>query len=81
MVMLFIDENTTVRDMLLAYPDTFDILLSHGMCSECKAKPPPVSLKHFAQKHCNGDIKHLLEDLRHRVHEANVPAKATKREG
>lgn len=62
--MLTIDETTTVRAMLAAYPQTFSILVEHGMCAECKADPPPVSLGRFATKHCGGDVAGLIDQLR-----------------
>lgn len=48
---------------MTAYPQTFGILRSHGMCEDCKTNPPPVSLHHFANKHCAGDITGLLAEL------------------
>ena len=61
--MLAIDENTTVRDLLAAYPQAFDVILRHGMCEDCQADPPPVPLHHFARKHCGGDTPGLLKEL------------------
>jgi hypothetical protein len=61
--MLAINAHTTVRDVLTAYPDTFDVFLRHGMCEDCKADPPPVPLHHFANKHCGGDIPGLINEL------------------
>jgi hypothetical protein len=65
--MLDINENTTVRELLTAYPQVFPILLGHGMCEDCQDDPPPVPLGHFAAKHCNGDIRGLLQELRRSV--------------
>ncbi len=62
--MLNIDGITTVRDLLEAYPKVFPVLLSHGMCEDCQADPPPVPLHHFATKHCDGNIAGLLDELR-----------------
>lgn len=64
MLMLSIDGTTTVRDMLREYPETFHVLLNRGMCAECQDNPPPVTLEHFAQKHCAGNLGELLTDLR-----------------
>ena len=61
--MMSIDENTTVRDLLTACPQAFEVFLRHGMCEDCKADPPPVPLHHFARKHCGGDVPGLLEEL------------------
>ncbi len=58
-----IDGETTVRDLLTAYPQTFEVLVSHGMCTDCKHNPPPVSLSHFAGKHCGGEVDTLLAEL------------------
>ncbi len=62
--MQLLDANTTVRDLLSAYPQAFDVLVAHGMCADCKADPPPVPLQHFAEKHCEGKILDLLAELR-----------------
>ncbi len=62
--MMTIDETTTVRELLTAYPNTFPILLNRGMCSDCETAPPAVPLSHFADKHCGGNIQGLLEELR-----------------
>jgi len=59
-----IDESTTVRDLLAAHPETFDVLLVRGMCADCRFNPPPVPLGHFAEKHCGGDIEGLLGELK-----------------
>lgn len=58
-----IDENTTVRELLSSYPDTFQVFLRHGMCEGCKSDPPPVPLHHFARKHCGGNITGLLDEI------------------
>lgn len=58
-----IDANTTVRELLCSYPQTFEILVSHGMCEDCKHDPPPVPLHHFAQKHCRDDLAGLIAQL------------------
>lgn len=63
MSMQTINGDTTVRDLLTAYPQTFDVFLAHGMCADCKMNPPPVPLSHFAGKHCNGDLTGLVEEL------------------
>ncbi len=59
-----IDASTTVRELLAAHPETFAVLLGHGMCEDCRADPPAVPLGHFAAKHCGGDIAALLVELR-----------------
>lgn len=61
--MLAIEESTTVRDLLKAHPNVFQVLLGHGMCEDCKADPPPVPLGQFAKKHCGGNISGLIEEL------------------
>ena len=67
-----IEADMTVRGLLTAYPQTFEVLLSHGMCADCKHNPPPVSLSHFAGKHCGGDVDALLAELRAAVASAEV---------
>jgi hypothetical protein len=62
--MLAINESTTVRDLLAVHPEVFPVLVGHGMCEDCKADPPPVALGHFAAKHCSGDVRGLLEELK-----------------
>ncbi len=62
--MMTIDSSTTVRELVTAFPATFDVLLRHGMCPDCQADPPPVRLGHFAEKHCNGDVSGLLAELK-----------------
>lgn len=61
--MIDIDENTTVREILMAHPEAFDVFLRHGMCEDCQADPPPVPLHHFAGKHCGGDVRGLIGEL------------------
>lgn len=61
--MLMMNGDTTVRDLLLANPNAFDVLLGHGMCADCRDDPPPVPLSHFAAKHCAGDLAGLLGEL------------------
>ncbi len=61
--MLTLTALTTVRDLLAAHPQAFDVLVSRGMCEDCKADPPPVPLGHFAAKHCGGDLSGLIEEL------------------
>ncbi|GMV97138.1 MAG: hypothetical protein AMXMBFR83_14970 [Phycisphaerae bacterium] len=61
--MLALHENTTVREVLTTYPQTFDVFLRHGMCEDCKTDPPPVPLHHFARKHCAGDVTGLIAEL------------------
>jgi hypothetical protein len=56
--------DTTVRELLSAHPEVFDVLLGHGMCADCQDNPPPVPLAHFADKHCAGDLAGLLEELK-----------------
>lgn len=57
---------TTVRDLLHAFPPAADVLLRHGMCEDCKLDPPPVPLAHFAKKHCNGNLAGLIAEIRAR---------------
>lgn len=61
--MLTIDGDTTVRELLTEHPGAFDVLLSHGMCQDCKDDPPAVPLAHFAQKHCGGDLENLIDQI------------------
>jgi hypothetical protein len=61
--MLTIDGNTTVRKLLTEHPSAFDVLVLHGMCQDCKDDPPLVPLQHFARKHCDGDLKSLIEQV------------------
>lgn len=61
--MMTLTENTTVRELLTAHPETFDILLGFGMCADCQHDPPPVPLHHFAWKHCGGDVQGLIREL------------------
>ena len=75
MVMLSIDGTTTIRDMLGACPEIFDVLLALGMCADCQANPPPVSLEHFARKHCAGALENLLENLRQVIRQSGSIAK------
>ncbi len=64
-------ENTTVRDLLQAHPETFPVLLNHGMCGDCRENPPPVPLSTFAEKHCGGNLTGLIAELqRAMVHPA-----------
>ncbi len=55
---------TTVKEMLETHPEVFPVMLAHGMCEDCKQAPPPVPLSHFAQKHCEGRIEALIEELK-----------------
>jgi hypothetical protein len=61
--MLALSGNTTVRDILTTHPETLPVFVSHGMCEDCKADPPPVPLHHFATKHCAGDLPGLIGEL------------------
>lgn len=58
-----VDGNTTVRDLLTAFPQAADIMIAHGMCADCKSDPPPVPLHQFAKKHCDGNLPGLLDEL------------------
>ncbi len=58
-----IDADTTVREALTAFPNTFGVFSAHGMCADCKEDPPPVPIRHFALKHCDGDLAGLLAEL------------------
>ena len=62
--MLTIDETTTLSELLTAHPQALSVLLSHGMCDECREDPPSVPLRHFAAKHSHSNIEGLLEQLR-----------------
>ncbi len=61
--MLNIDGDTTVRDLLTRHPSAFEVLASHGMCRSCRDSPPPVPLRHFAARHCNGDLDGLVRQI------------------
>jgi len=37
------------------------------MCGDCEASPPQVPLHHFAQKHCNGDVTGLIDEIEKRT--------------
>jgi len=71
--MLSIDGRTTVRELLTKHPPAFDVLVSHGMCQDCKDNPPLVPLAHFAQKHCNGDLDNLVEQIQKKCQEGMSP--------
>lgn len=58
-----LDAATTVRDLIRTHPEAFAVLLGHGMCEDCKANPPTVPLRHFADKHCGGDVDGLITEL------------------
>ncbi len=66
--MLAITGSTTVRELLTAHPIAFDVLVTYGMCRDCKNNPPPVPLEHFAEKHCDGDLKKLIEQVQTVIH-------------
>ncbi len=61
--MVSLTPETTVRDLLAAHPQVFSVFELHGMCADCKADPPPVPLRHFASKHCGGDVQGLMREL------------------
>jgi hypothetical protein len=69
--MLSIDGNTTVRELLTEHPIAFEVLVSHGMCQDCKDNPPLVPLEHFARKHCEGELKNLIEQVEAAIHDDN----------
>ena len=71
--MLTIDRDTTVRELLTEHPAAFDVLVSHGMCQDCEDDPPPVPLEHFAQKHCDGDLKSLIEQVEAVIRRTDSP--------
>lgn len=71
--MLTIDGHTTVRELLTEHPGAYDVLVSRGMCEDCKENPPPVPLEHFAEKHCGGDLDNLIEQLRAAISQDNAP--------
>lgn len=56
-----------VCDVLRRYPAAWAVFERHGMCADCKQSPPPVPLRHFADKHCQGRISEFLEELREAV--------------
>jgi hypothetical protein len=58
-----IHANTTVRELLTTFPQAFGVLAAHGMCADCKEDPPAVPIRHFAQKHCGGNIDGLLAEI------------------
>ncbi len=43
--------DSTVRQILHAYPQAYEVFQAHGMCADCKEDPPPVPLHHFAGRH------------------------------
>lgn len=61
---------TTVREVLITFPASFDIFLSHGMCESCQEDPPPVPLAVFAKKHCGGDLNMLIGELEKVIRQA-----------
>ena len=61
--MMSIDASTTVRELLAAHPEVFEVLVARGMCADCRSDPPPVPLGHFAEKHCGGDVDGLLDEV------------------
>lgn len=71
--MLNINGNTTVRDLLTEHPSACDVLVSHGMCQECKDNPPPVPLEHFAKTHCDGHLKNLIEQVEAAIRREDSP--------
>lgn len=71
--MLKLDPTTTVRELLTNHPEVFPVLVSRGMCEDCKTDPPPVPLGHFAAKHCDGDVDTLIADLERA--RGNAPAR------
>ncbi len=71
--MFSIDGQTTVRELLTKHPCAFDVLVSYGMCQDCKDNPPPVPLEHFAQKHCGGDLHNLIEQIQKKCQEGMAP--------
>ncbi len=62
-----IGADTLVCDLLTRYPAVFDVFERHGMCTDCRAAPPPVPLGHFVNKHCNGDLPGFVQELRRRI--------------
>jgi hypothetical protein len=58
-----IHANMTVRELLTTFPQAFGVLAAHGMCADCKEDPPAVPIRHFAQKHCGGNLDGLLAEL------------------
>ena len=58
-----LNANTTVRELLTAFPQAFGVLSAHGMCADCKEDPPAVPIGHFAHKHCGGNLDGLLAEL------------------
>ena len=54
--------DTTVRELLLQHPQTYDVFASHGMCDSCRTAPPPVPLHHFSMKHAV-ELDQLIGEL------------------
>lgn len=52
-----------VCDVLNETPTAFAVFERHGMCQDCKDNPPPVPIRHFAEKHCQGRIDEFLAEL------------------
>ncbi len=52
-----------VCDILNRHPSAWPVFERHGMCEDCKASPPPVSVHHFVDKHCEGKIGEFLSEL------------------
>jgi hypothetical protein len=64
--------HTTVRELLVAYPQLTNLLLTHGMCADCEKNPPAVPLHQFARKHCGGDIEGLLGQIRAQTYRGRI---------
>lgn len=58
-----IQADDLVCDVFAKHPNVFDVFERYGMCEDCKQSPPPVSVSHFANRHCNGQIEEFLIEL------------------
>ncbi|MGI6456886.1 MAG: hypothetical protein ACOX5R_14875 [bacterium] len=56
-----------VCNVITNHPEAFTVFERHGMCEDCKMDPPPVSISHFANKHCEGRIEDFLRELNEQV--------------
>ncbi len=60
---MMIQAHDLVCDIFQKHPEAFDVFERHGMCADCKQSPPPVTVSHFANKHCNGNVEGFLHEL------------------
>lgn len=52
-----------VCNVLTEHPAAWPVFERHGMCEDCKASPPSVSVQHFVGKHCGGNIERFLQEI------------------